>query len=634
MRVMFIVLLSLFATSLRAQESEQPAQPQLHPAIKLGMRVNIVKQRWPVAPALVVTRSAEAFLDALNLWTQRVRFPILYDDGSVQAGEHIARFHRAFEPTETFLYEGDKNDDQGFSVERIDALIARIWSNATTTDRNEAWQNTNFKPPGIIILTHDELSLAAATLAVGHGQILITIKKRPGRRGDLMQPQHVEALADEISRALEGSGYTWQSLGDDIDAITLAINSQTRYRDQHRIILAISDRIGTGPAPNDRHAWTSLLQGSSSHSVYQAMSSLFLYPRDVWLYNSYSTAIASNQYAVTPAANVFDAAGFTTATIDAPDGNSHNWYRATRRARNESLFFINTAGHASWFQPGGNRLAANALPLLDKPAAIHFIHSYSAQLPHDTRSILGQWERRGSFAYFGSCDEPSLAAFHTPLEVTKRLLAGMPWAVAPRKAASRIWKLNTFGDPLFTLGKPPVTADIPPFFAQDSFLELSNTLGAALERRDFDTAATSMRWLNRDDEILRLARSILQDESLDMSPRFAQLALHTAAHLGKPELVPQLFRACESLARKDPFLEDLLWHGLRSTFFTLKDQTTLALLQAHIRPESYARDAHDLLPIVKRTQGNTAAQRYTRRLLDNVPDDFQRRQFEKLQKRK
>jgi hypothetical protein len=622
-------MLVLIVTGGGGTRSSGAEPAQLHPAVILGMRVNTIKQGWAVAPVLVVTRSEEAFFDALEMWSPQARFPILFDDGSSQAREQIARFHRAFKPEKTLVFGGDETASGGFSVARVDKLIARIWGDGQAPEGARVWGDTQYKPPGVLVLAHKELALASAVLSVGHGEPIVSISLPRGGRGGLLTQKKASDLAATIARELDAIGYEWDAIGDDIEALTILANSQTRYRDGAKNILALSDFLGRDPSSHERFAWVSFMQGTTSYSVYQAMSSLFLHPRSSWLFNSYGSDAGNGLYEVAPAAELFEKVEFESVAFDSPNNRMRQWYEQTRGALDASLVFVNTAGNAPWFQLGDERMSASSLPLLDTPAAVYFIHSFSAMRPGDARTILGQWERRGSFVYYGSCDEPFLGAFRPPAEVVARLLAGMPWAAAPRRDGTQIWKLNTFGDPLWTLSHVPESAPIPARFESEEFGEVGSLYRGLLQERQFVGAAAYMRWLNKDEDIIRLAGALLGSEA-GLPAELGEIALHVAAHRGEADIAPALFRACEAQAEEDPFLEDLLWYVMRPAFGAMRDPATLALLQGHMRVDSYARDASDLLPIIRRIHGDVAADRAADRFIDEAPNKQQRLQLKKL----
>lgn len=616
------------ATSLCAHAQDNAQSADIHPGVRLGMRVNAIKQQWPVAPVLVIVRDEEAFMLAIERWSQRARFPILYDDGSSQAREHIARFHRAFGPERVYLFEPEPDPAPGFSVERVDAHIARLWSNGQTSDRDEAWDKVGFAPPGIVFLGDPALAMASSALAIGHGQPIVAISLPPGGRDATLTLNPATGVHETVKAELDAIGFEWSVIGDEIDAITMATNSHTKVRDADNQVVSLTDFLGRDEDIR-RYAWVSLLQGSSAHALYQAMCSLFLHPRSSWLFNTYDSTFGEGRYNATPAVEMFHTTGFDAQAFDTPNNSLESWYQRTHLALSTPLIFVNTAGNARWFHLGDDRVAANALPLLDVPTATHFIHSFSAQRPADARSILGQWERRGAFAYYGSSHEPFLDAFRTPPDVVLRLLGGMPWACAPRFDTPRVWRLNTFGDPLFTLSHTPPRGESPEFFSAGSFRDVDELYRDALRRKEFGVASEMMRWRNKDAEILRLADALIKND-MDLDPTFARVALHAGAHRGWSSLAPALFRACEANAEDDPFLKDLLWHALRPTFSTMRDASTLALLQGHVRPESYARDASELLPIIRRLHGEMARDRAEDRFRDQAPDDIQKRQLNKI----
>jgi hypothetical protein len=100
------------------------------------------------------------------------------------------------------------------------------------------------------------------------------------------------------------------------------------------------------------------------------------------------------------------------------------------------------------------------------PAAVVMIHSFSAADPADPRTIAGRWLSQGAFVYFGSVNEPYLAAFRKPGLVVDLAARGVPLSAALRQGEAeplgRPWRLIYLGDPLYGIpathparGRPP-----------------------------------------------------------------------------------------------------------------------------------------------------------------------------------
>jgi hypothetical protein len=83
------------------------------------------------------------------------------------------------------------------------------------------------------------------------------------------------------------------------------------------------------------------------------------------------------------------------------------------------------------------------------------IHSHSAEDPADPRTIAGRWLLQGAFVYFGSVNEPFLAAFRKPGLVADLAAEGVPLSAALRQGEAeplgRPWRLIFLGDPLYRL---------------------------------------------------------------------------------------------------------------------------------------------------------------------------------------
>src|SRR5688500_13234926 len=90
-----------FGGAACGQDQPVPQQTQvdlqrLPPAALLGRRVEAIRRQIAVIPVVVLAADAASFTDAVAGWGTTGRYPVLLDDGTPEAAEHIGRFVRAF----------------------------------------------------------------------------------------------------------------------------------------------------------------------------------------------------------------------------------------------------------------------------------------------------------------------------------------------------------------------------------------------------------------------------------------------------------------------------------------------------------------------------------------------------------
>jgi hypothetical protein len=132
------------------------------------------------------------------------------------------------------------------------------------------------------------------------------------------------------------------------------------------------------------------------------------------------------------------------------------WHRAFDPVNPYGLVLINSSGAPDDFRVYRGRGATADVPPRG-PAALVVVNSFSAARRGDDATIAGRWLAGGAFVYFGSLNEPYLAAFRTPELTADLLAAGAPLAAAAHKLPAEDelgtpWRLRLVGDPLFHLG--------------------------------------------------------------------------------------------------------------------------------------------------------------------------------------
>ncbi len=606
-RVLFGVL--AIAAAAPAQNSAVP------PEVRLGGRVETLRRAWPVAPLVVIADSPGAYLDAIGRWSPTRRFPVLLDDGTDAAREDIARFVRAFAPERVRVLSTPGNS--GYSREAIERAAAAAWGAEDEIGRRALWEQHGFTPPGVVVADErDDAWPAAAALAAGRGEPIVWVRAPKGRAGSRMSAIEQRDLSDAVEAAVRTWGWSWDTLGDDLDAVTICLNAPTKTSGGDGEILALTDVIGRSFS-GERWAFAGAIVGSESESAYRAMCALFLQPSDAWLFNGYTGGGAFQAYDTGPAGELLEQAGLMLQRDGRTPTGVTEWAQDAAGGVRAGLVFVNTSGTRRRFDLAPGRSYGVDIPLLHAPSAVHFIHSFSAQNLDDRSSIARAWLDQGAFVYVGSVDEPFLQAFVPPALLTRRLLASAPVGAAARVSGSA-WKINVLGDPLYTLGPPaPAFEEALDF---EGLRSVERTLSTALESRDFDSAGRLLALLGRDGDVVDLARAVLADEAQRVGAGLAGAATLAAVRAGDLELVGRLWTALDPTQREDPRLLNPVWHLIEPALATTTDPRLVGLASASVRRGRYARDATLAARATARVEGNAAAGALLARLIEDAPD--------------
>jgi hypothetical protein len=324
----------------------------------------------------------------------------------------------------------------------------------------------------------------AVALAAGHLQPLVRLEPyaggvdSPGSRGgfrrfrDVLTQAEAWDLAQRIENHVAGRVARYRQLGDDCDFLTLAGDWPYRYTCDFGPgpasgIYAVDDLIGRRLEgdPDDsglsrsrwRWSYVGRLIGGPAASVARAMAALFLQPSSALLWDTYPGGEHYAGYNMEPAAELlFRALPGRGAVVhrSGPGADLTSWHRAVDPVNRSGLVLINSSGMPDYFTISGGTGRPGDLPP-GVPTAVAMIHSFSAADPTDAQTIGGRWLSQGAFVYFGSVNEPFLAAFRTPRLVAAVLAAGVPLVAALRQAEFELfgfpWRLVYLGDPLYRL---------------------------------------------------------------------------------------------------------------------------------------------------------------------------------------
>jgi len=597
--------------------------------VRLGRRVETLRRTWAVAPLVVIADDGGAYLRAIGEWTPERRFPVLIDDGSDAAREHIARFVRAFGPERVRLLSRSDGDPSP-TREGIESAVARAWGATGAEALRGVWEASGFAPPGVVVAdAGDRAWPAAAALAAGRGQPVVWAASPSGRLGGRIEPDDLQRLEDAVEAALRGWPWGWEELGDDIESLTVCLNAPTKVVDAQDQKLALTDHLARR-ADGARWGWAGQVFGDESESSYRAMCALFLQPERAWLFNGYSGGGAFAAYGMGEAAQALEQAGVGLLASGRPAGGRADWATASAGGVDAGLVLVNSSGQRRWFDLAPGRASGVDTPMLRRPAAAHVIHSFSAQNLDDRASIARAWLDQGAFLYAGSVDEPYLRAFVTPRVLTQRLLAPAPFAASARKSGP-VWKINILGDPLYTVGPAA-----PAFEGGVDFAGLRaarTDLQAALRRRDFHTAGRLLVMLGRDADAVALAEAGGREEGESVGPGLARAALLAAVREGELDLAARLHDRLPQALRDEPIFVNPFWHLFEASAGVTGSEAAVGLAGRLVRESRYERDAEVAARATARLLGDAVAAALLTRLMDTAPREGLKRKLAELLER-
>lgn len=676
----FVVLLACARHGVAQSPDKQPATPapdkpagttQPVPQVRLGLRVENVRRRLGVIPTVVIVPDAQSYVAAIKAWTLSTPpppagdvppteppakvplfgsyFPVLIDDGSWQTREDIARFVRAFEPASVVRWSARMADAEPGKDHKpvpahvttpaeIETALSTAWGEPDPAKLLERWAVLRLKPVGIVVASADDPAWTAAlALAAGHGQPIAWVKAARGV-DERFSMEQCDELSTSIEEACVRTGYPWDALGDQLDAVTLCLNSPDAVqlpKGDKREMLAVTDVIGRKREGGGRMrwAWTGHVFGTESRAAYSAMCALFLQQKSAWLFDGYEDSPPWSQWDATGAADELRKAGFTCAVDDNGHQGDNDWRRriagAPELLSNDpltlpggvkaGLIAVNTKGYPDFFELRTGVCKTTDVPLLSVPAMVHFVHSWSANQVAERRVIAGRFIANGAYAYVGAVNEPTLQAFVQTPQMMRRMLAGAPWGVAVRLDDAAPWKITVIGDPLIMIG-PAATRLQSPLPLKGS-INVADTMATSLKARDFAKGVADLVLLGRDADAASLTRAILSDKPSEMTPELALSGIMSVYRSPWPvkggvptdpprhEFIARLVGVIGAKISQAPEVKDALWQGVYPSFASLS-QETIEVMKKNLRPEQLARDAIDLAVAIRRRDGVGAARDY------------------------
>ena len=590
----------------------QPAAPAAPPQGLLGLRVDRTRLDAAVIPEVLIVHDASSYLNAIANWNPQRRFPVLIDDGTDLAREDIARFIRAFEPNGVLDLPAaaDAPAWTAVNAEAVTAAAASAWQSDKAAPVGAIAANfkaAKHRPPGVVCWSpKDPAWPGAVALAAGRGQLLVEVS--PGAGVDaVIQSDQADTLCRQIEAACEATGLTWKGLGDDLDAVTLALHTPNRIASGTEF-LALTDRVGRlgdGAAASTRWAWCGELFGTPAQSSYRAMCSLFLQPRTAWLFDGYEAGQPWNRYDAGDAAKTFKDFHFTSEVLDTPRQSIRDWRARAARPVAAGLIFVNSKGNDDFFDLQPGRGKPGDLPVLSLPAAAHMVHSWSATNIGRRSGVGGRWLERGVFCYAGSVHEPFLQAFVPTPALAGRLVSRAPWGVAARVDGGQQWKIGIYGDPLFTLGDPALR--VAQRLSIPGATRVGDNLRALLDGEQFVPAIDALIMLRREEDAARLGEALLANAPDKLTPPVAARLVPPCFQTGRNELLWRLYAKQDDLTQKEPWRRDLLWLASWPLLEGKAPEDLLRLLKAHVRPDQPVEDAMRLAGSWRKTFDDASA---------------------------
>lgn len=631
-------LLAVLACCPGLAAQEAPRAPRELPApIRLGQRVIAINDRSRSIPQVVIVRDVRSYFGAIAAWTPTVRFPILIDDGSAAAAEDIARFVRGFKPAKVVTWAAPQVKDappdnpEFKSVNRVDvtAALNESWDLApgfSMPDFSQALAKLGHTPPGVVVMNaHDPAWTGGLALAAAHGQPVVWVESL-----NAVDHFYTVAEADELCGKIETEvaalPLSWRALGDDIDAVTIAMSTPAKLDKGGHEFLAMTDRVGrlgTGSEVPQRWAWAGQVHGTARESAYRAMSAIFLTHTSAWFFDGYPDSAPWNAYDCTKAAaSLQEQLGVNTEVLDAPKQSAGDWRLRAARPVDADLLVITTKGNADFFDLNPGQCKPGDVPILSRPGAVHIVHSWSSLFPGSRDLLAGRWMERGAYFYVGSVHEPYLNAFLPTPMLVARMFSGAPWGAAVRQDSGPCWKVAVFGDPLVvnTSSRAAIDAVLP----LEGAAEVGTDLRDRLKAGEYEAAFRALVLTGRDGDLAKIADAVLKDDEKRkaLTPGAAELAVLPLFRANKHDAMVSAYTLMDRPRAQSPALRDALWLAAYPRM-AAPSEAWMNVLRVNLRKDMIARDATSLAAAVARSKSKEAGDEFLRSVRAGLTDKAQ-----------
>ena len=634
----FGIGLAAVATSVGlAQQEPQLGQPdqseqgvpfsELPWPIKLGARSAMLSSQVTHADRVVLVPDLPTWLDEVGRWKPLLRWPVLLEDDL-----YTPLFVRAYKPKELIRRAPVKREIPETAEERqklADAIMLQAWggdpNNQQINTIDGVYRTFGWVPQGIVATAFDDPAWPAAlALAIGRGQLLRTLVGKYGSANDTANSSMIDRIERNVEQLFSESGWTWKTLGDDLDALTLCREMPVRAdtplpnsmrvqvsgvnRGQQDTAVALTDLL-CRDSNGARFAICSWIWGDQIRSVYMAMCSLFLNRDSVLLVNSYPQGDNWRAYSITEAGNMLTTKSYTVPGVHIGDSaNIAAWRRLVSGGPQADVLIFNSSGNSrDMTLANSTKGTTHDIPALSRPLALHMIHSFSLQSPDDTSTIGGRWLQQGVYAYVGSCEEPYLQAFTPPKALVERIINFVPFMVASRTLAgemSKPWRVVTIGDPLMLLEPPEKrtqkrsVVNIPLLPGDTSIREsaLQSLRGDALDVKA--STLHDLQLLSQDELARKLWERMLEEGTPTAEQAKAMLPLFF-----QQRDATSFMNAYRIAGEPGGQAREMLWTLFLPRIDSIRSVSDLVTLQRSLRSGLAADDLASLLPQITRRQG-------------------------------
>lgn len=421
--------------------------------VQSGLRIATLREKVPTVDRVVLVPDEATFLKAIEEWSLEGRWPILIEDE-----RYAPMFVRRFQPAEIIRLPAVKTPlPKGNKLRKaMQQAVAKAWNVRDSDFLRGKWEDLGWEPPGVAITSvSDPAWPAAVALAADRGQPLVFLEGDFGKPNDTLYLEDWWNLKAEVERVVENTGYAYSNLGDPIDTVTIVRQMAVKYQSPRRRNEQLSVTDGLARQENgERWAVVGWIFGSPARAVYQAMCAIFLDPKTVMLYDGYPKSGTWQKYQMNSVARQLRQFGMNVQLVQRPEAGVEKWRSLATQEWEFDLIFVNSSGSPETFNVAGGDAFVSDIPNLNFPAAMHFIHSWSATAPDNPDTVGGRWLANGVYLYVGSVHEPYLRAFVPPQLIVNRLLDSTPFLIAARQLDLPPWKITTIGDPLMIISQP------------------------------------------------------------------------------------------------------------------------------------------------------------------------------------
>jgi hypothetical protein len=540
----------------------------------------------------------------------------------------------------------------------IDDLSARALGATDHAARTLAISSAKrANPTGVIVSSAlDPAWTAALALSAGRDELIVWDNEMRGNVNGSVTVKMTNATNRLVLDACKALNLPADALGDAIDAITLCANAPVRTEVQPADtiagpgakageFIATTDLLGRDKANNKRWAWSGQIFGSEANAAYRAMSALFLSPASAWMFEGYDAGKSPfSGYALSQGEQAWRATGKDAWLSPVGQRSVRDWRRAVAGVHglepnfdpsaklppggiDAGFIFVNSMGNDDFFQLSGGKDTAYPadVPVLNQPAMLYMIHSWSLKGPANRATLGGRWFESGVYAYVGSVHEPFLSAFLPAHNAIERLRV-MPLGAAIRwddGTFATPWRVTLLGDPLITLTPPQQRAgELPAPLA--SAQDLSALLKAYASEKKFEQTLLTLTQLGRDRDAFRVIRALLADQPDAVTPVVALAGIMPAFRAGDVGTVLACYDKLGDLQVSNPFTKDAVWHAvnLRAEQLT-KDQ--IAILAKAVRSDNLLRDAREVAMAISHIMGPGTGRSFLRQLKETIKDADQRK---------